>query len=104
MPAHVYMRTGDYEAAARANEVAAAADRAYIQSSGAQGVYPMMYYSHNLHFLAVAYSMEGRFADAKKAAEQLEANIAPYLKEIPMLDMFMPTSILVLVRFRRVIR
>jgi len=101
MPAHVYMRTGDYEAAARANEVAAAADRAYIQSSGAQGIYPLMYYSHNLHFLAVACSMEGRFADAKKAAEQLEANITPYLKEMPMLDMFMPTSTWVLVRFRR---
>jgi len=39
-------RTGDYAAAVKTNEQAAAADRAYIQSSGVQGIYPMMYYSH----------------------------------------------------------
>src|SRR4029077_15406742 len=44
MPAHVYIRTGDYELAALTNEKAAAVDRAYIQLSGAQGIYPMMYY------------------------------------------------------------
>ncbi len=47
MPAHIYIRTGDYAAAAKTNEEAAALDRAYIQRSGAQGIYPMMYYSHN---------------------------------------------------------
>ena len=31
MPAHVYIRTGDYEAAVKTNELAAAADRAYIR-------------------------------------------------------------------------
>src|SRR5438105_13497828 len=46
MPAHVYIRTGDYSAAVKTNEQAAAADRAYLKSSGAQGIYPMMYYSH----------------------------------------------------------
>ena len=30
MPAHVYVRTGDYAAAARSNEQAIAADRAYL--------------------------------------------------------------------------
>ena len=53
MPAHVYIRTGDYEAAVKTNEEAAAVDRAYIKASGAQGIYPMMYYSHNLHFIAM---------------------------------------------------
>jgi hypothetical protein len=51
MPAHVYIRTGDYASAAKTNEEAAAVDRAYIQRSGVQGIYPMMYYSHNLHFI-----------------------------------------------------
>jgi len=49
MPAHVYIRTGDYEAAVKTNEQAAIVDRAYIKSTGATGHLPMMYYSHNLH-------------------------------------------------------
>src|SRR6267154_5563679 len=59
MPAHIYERTGDYEAAARSNEDAAAADRAYLTNAGGPGIYGLMYYSHNLHFLAIAYTMEG---------------------------------------------
>jgi tetratricopeptide (TPR) repeat protein len=101
MPAHIYERTGDYAAAARSNEDAAAADRAYMKATGARGIYPLMYYSHNLHFLAVAYSMEGRSADSLKAARQLEANVAPHLKEMPMLDPFEAIPTLLLVRFRR---
>jgi hypothetical protein len=101
MPAHIYQRTGDYEASARSNEAAAAADRAYIKASGVRGVYPLMYYSHNLHFLAVSYSFEGRYADALRSARQLEANVAPHLKAMPMLEGFNTTSLLVLTRFRR---
>jgi tetratricopeptide (TPR) repeat protein len=101
MPAHIYQRTGDYGASARSNEAAAAADRAYIKASGVQGTYPLMYYSHNLHFLAVSYSFEGRYREALRSAHQLEANVAPHLKAMPMLEGFNTTSALVLVRFRR---
>src|SRR3989304_4346946 len=101
MPAHIYMRIGDYKSAAQRNKVAAEVDQAYIKSSGVQGVYPLMYYSHNLHFLAVAYAMEGRFSDAKKAADQLVAHVGPHVKGMPMLEFFMPTSTLILVRFQR---
>jgi tetratricopeptide (TPR) repeat protein len=100
MPAHIYERTGDYAAAAQSNEDAAAADRAYIEAGGAGGVYPLMYYSHNLHFMAVAYSMEGRFADSVISARQLEANVGPHLKEMPMLEGFDTVTPLLLVRFR----
>lgn len=101
MPAHIYMRVGNYEAAARSNDLAAKADRAYIQNTGARGTYGAGYYSHNLHFLAAAYSMQGRFNDARKAAAQLEANVGSYLKDMPFLDAFMPTTTFLLVRFRR---
>ena len=101
MPAHIFQRTGNYSEAARSNEQAAAADRAYIQATGAKGVYPLMYYSHNLHFLSVAYNMEGRFADAMKAARQLEENVAPHLKKMPMLEGFMTVTPLLLARFQR---
>src|SRR5271157_6274289 len=66
MPAHVYIRTGDYAAAVKTNEEAAAVDRAYIQRSGAQGIYPMMYYSHNLHFIAMCSAMTGDYAESHK--------------------------------------
>jgi tetratricopeptide (TPR) repeat protein len=101
MPAHIYMRTGDYEAAAQSNKEAAQADQAYIKARGAGGVYPLMYYNHNLHFLAIAYSMGGRFADAIRAARQLESNVGPHVKEMPMVEGFMTTSTLMLVRFRK---
>jgi tetratricopeptide (TPR) repeat protein len=101
MPAHIYMRTGDYKSAATRNQVAAEVDEEYIKSYDIQGIYPLMYYSHNLHFLAVAHSMQGRFSDAKNAADQLEAHVSPYVKEMPMLEFFVPTSTLILVSFDR---
>src|SRR5262245_45316446 len=101
MPSHIYIRVGDFEAAAVANEKAAAVDRAYIAKFKVGGVYPMMYYSHNLHFLAVAHAMQGRFSDSKKAADQLAAHVGPAVKEMAMLEGFMPTPTLILVRFRR---
>ncbi|HYG09911.1 MAG TPA: hypothetical protein VD835_08060 [Pyrinomonadaceae bacterium] len=105
MPAHIYQRVGDYESSARVNDLAARADRAYIEAtSGAHaqhGIYTAAYYSHNLHFLAAAYSMQGRFADALKAAEQLESNVRPRLEGMRFLEDFLPTKTLLLVRFRR---
>jgi len=101
MPAHIYIRTGDYEAAIQTNEKAAAADRAYIQNSGAQGIYPAMYYSHNLHFIASAASMNGNYAEAKKAADMLAAHVGPHVKDMPPLEAFMTVPMAVNVRFQR---
>lgn len=101
MPSHVYIRTGDYELAAQINQKAAAADRAYIQASGAQGMYPAMYYSHNLHFIACVASMNGNHADAKKAADMLTAHVGPLVKAMPPLEAFMTIPLAVDVRFQR---
>jgi tetratricopeptide (TPR) repeat protein len=101
MPAHIYIRTGDYEAAVKANQEAAAADRAYIKASGAQGIYPMMYYSHNLHFIAMCAAMNGNYAEAKKNAEMLAAHVGPHVKDMPPLEGFMTIPIAVNVRFHR---
>ena len=101
MPAHVYIRTGDYEAAIQTNEKAAAADRAYMQSSGAQGIYPAMYYSHNLHFIAAAASMNGNYTEAKKAADMLSAHVGPHVKDMPPLEAFMTVPMAVNLRFQR---
>ena len=101
MPAHTYIRTGDYHSASVANEKAAEADEVYVKKYHITGMYPVMYYSHNLHFLAVSSSMEGNFATAHSAAERVVAGMQPYLKENPMAEWFVPTRTQVLVRFRR---
>jgi len=101
MPAHIYIRTGDYEAAVKTNEQAAAVDRAYIAASGAQGIYPMMYYSHNLHFIAMCASMNGNYAEAMKNADLLVANVGPHVKEMPPLEGFMTMPMAVNLRFHK---
>lgn len=101
MPAHVYIRTGDYELAALTNQKAAAVDRAYIQASGVQGIYPMMYYSHNLHFIACVASMSGNYAEAKKAADMLATHVGPLVKDLPPLEAFMTIPMAVNVRFQK---
>ena len=101
MPAHTYIRTGDYHGASVANEKAAAADEAYIKKYGAGGMYPVMYYTHNLHFLAVSSSMEGRFAVANAAAAKVVDAASAHVKDVPMAEQFVPTNVFVLIRFRR---
>ncbi|HEV2351497.1 MAG TPA: hypothetical protein VG028_16820 [Terriglobia bacterium] len=102
MPAHIYERSGFYEESAQANRAGVAVDRAYWKSNpGEHAIYGMMYYSHNLHFLAVAASMEGRFAEAKSAADQLVAYAAPRVTGMPMFEWFLPMQTYVLVRFNR---
>ena len=96
MPAHIYARTGNYSAAANSNADAAQADRSYMKSTGTEGsLYTFMYYGHNLHFLAYAATIDGRYAEAKKAADALVALAAPGLKQMPMLEFFMPTAMFV---------
>jgi tetratricopeptide (TPR) repeat protein len=101
MPAHIYIRTGDYAAAAKTNEQAAAVDRAYIQRTGVQGIYPMMYYSHNLHFIAMCSAMVGDYAESNKAAQMLAAHVAPSVKAMPPLEGFMTIPMAVNVRFHK---
>ena len=67
MPSHVYMRTGDYAMAGHANDIAARVDSSYISDHNIEGIYPMIYYTHNLHFLAVARYFEGMNTAAEKS-------------------------------------
>ncbi|MFI5104369.1 MAG: hypothetical protein ACHP79_05545, partial [Terriglobales bacterium] len=101
MPAHVYIRTGDFEAGIKTNQAAAAADRAYMQSGGIPGIYPVMYYSHNLHFIAMCASMNGNYAESHKAAEMLVAHVGPHVKDMPPLEGFMTIPMAVEVRFHK---
>jgi tetratricopeptide (TPR) repeat protein len=101
MPAHIYMRTGNYLSAVSSNAKAAEVDRAYIAATKPDGMYPVMYYNHNLDFLASAAMMAGQFAQAKKAADELVANATPALTEMAMLEPFAAKTLFVLLRFAR---
>lgn len=105
MPAHVYMRTGDYAAAIEANAAAAKADETLFSSGccgrkqrGPAGFYPMLYYSHNLHFLAVAAAMVGRSREAADAARRLAANVDSAADTNPIADAFGSMPLLLAVR------
>jgi tetratricopeptide (TPR) repeat protein len=102
MPAHTYMRIGDYSSAAHSNAAGVNADRTYLRESGKIGsMYDKMYYCHNLQFLAASYSMEGDFAHAKPAADELATHVAPMLHDMPIAEMYAPYPIFVLARFHR---
>src|SRR6185295_19033959 len=102
MPAHIYMRTGHYDGAVQANEDAAKVDEAYFAKRGANGVYPMIYYNHNLQFLALAAAMEGRSSEAMDAARKLDAAIpVEMVQQMAMVEMVKPIPVWLLVRFRR---
>jgi tetratricopeptide (TPR) repeat protein len=101
MPAHIYERTGNYDGAREHNAAAAKADEAYAAATGSQGFYMMMYYSHNLHFGAIAASMQGHCAEAKQSAERLAQNLRPMLKEMPMAAPYIGIPMAVAVRCGR---
>lgn len=100
MPAHIYIRTGDYEAALKSNVVAAKIDQKYAKEADKEGgIYDLMYHSHNEHFIAMAASMGGRYAEAKAAADAMAKRLAPHAKMMPMLDGFILTPLWVDARF-----
>jgi hypothetical protein len=101
MPAHVYARTGDHAAAARANLAGAEADREYLKKAPPGGFYEMAYYSHNLHFLTDSRMMQGRFTDARRAADELAARLTPHTAMMPMIESMVVAPVSALLRFGR---
>ena len=100
MPAHIYQRVGRYADSASANERAIAADENYISQCRAQGIYPMAYYPHNIHFLWFATSAQGRSAAAIDAANKTGEQIGDEaLAQMPMLAGFRVVKYWALARF-----
>jgi tetratricopeptide (TPR) repeat protein len=102
MPGHIYQRVGRYNDAIRANELAIAADEDYITQCRAQGLYPMGYYPHNIHFLWFAATYDGQSAKAIESARKVAAKIDDEaLKAVPVLAGFRVVPYLALTRFGR---
>jgi tetratricopeptide (TPR) repeat protein len=76
MPSHIYMQVGRYAEAFEVNAQASIADEGYITQCQSQGIYPLNYYPHNLHFLVWAATMQGRKEEALAASLKL-ANRVP---------------------------
>lgn len=100
MPSHTFARVGRYGDAATANEKAVAADDAFFEVGTEPGAY-YLYHAHNLHFLAFANMMEGRYEPALDAARRLEKSVPdPVLDEMAfVIEGVMPTTLHVLIRF-----
>ena len=100
MPSHIFIRTGRYKEAAAANERAIKADESYFAKAPPPEFYSV-YFAHNVHFLAYAAMMEGRYETAINAARKIEATMPPkFLKDyVTIADGFMPTALYVMIRF-----
>ncbi len=100
MPSHIYIRVGRYLDAVTANQAAILADEDYISQCYSQGLYPLGYYPHNIHFLWSAASLLGdsdiAIDAAKKTAEKVP--IGEFIT-MPFLQDFAATPMLAYTRF-----
>jgi tetratricopeptide (TPR) repeat protein len=71
MPAHIYFRIGRYKDSLAVNRTAVKVDETYIQRYKPEGVYPLAYYPHNVHFVLVSAQMSGQGSTAVEAAQKL---------------------------------
>lgn len=99
MPAHIYIRTGQYAKSAKSNADAAAVDEKYFKDTGAQGFYAAMYYGHNLQFESAAAMFAGNLAQARAAAQRTVSLAEPIADQMVMIEPFAAQELIVLVRF-----
>ena len=69
------MRVGRYQDAYDINIEAANVDENYIAQCNAQGLYPLAYYPHNLHFLAWSSMYTGRSGESIAAAWKVKDRV-----------------------------
>ncbi|HET6371790.1 MAG TPA: hypothetical protein VFG76_00640 [Candidatus Polarisedimenticolia bacterium] len=100
MPSHIYQRVGRYADAQAANLAAIEADEDYITQCRVQGLYPMAYYPHNVHFLWFAATAEGRSQVAIDAARKVASTVSDeMLDTVPLLAGFRVVPWFALTRF-----
>lgn len=100
MASHIYQRVGRYADSIKSNQMAIAADESYIAQDHAHGLYPMVYYPHNIHFLWFAATLDGQsklaIESAKETARKIDDDV---LKAIPLTAVFRVTPYWALARF-----
>jgi tetratricopeptide (TPR) repeat protein len=101
MPGHIFLQTGDYDLAAETNVKASEADKSFVQRTGATGIYPLMYWTHNIHFIAYARAQQGRYDEARQAAQEMARNVGDADLQMQMLEGFHLYPLMVDLRFQR---
>lgn len=100
MPAHIYMRVGRHADVVKSNQMAVAADEDYIAQCRAQGLYPLGYYPHNIHFIWMGATATGQRQIALDAARKVAAAIPDdALSTVPILQGFLVVPYWAMVRF-----
>jgi tetratricopeptide (TPR) repeat protein len=103
MPSHIYMRVGRYTDSYAANSRAVSADEGYITQCRSQGIYPLNYYPHNIHFLAWSAMFQGRPEAALEAARKIVAKVPPEISSNKnawaLYETFLSQPMFVMVRF-----
>jgi tetratricopeptide (TPR) repeat protein len=79
MPSHIYMRVGRFADSYEANRRAVEADEDYITQCRSQGIYPLNYYPHNIHFMAWSAMLQGHPKRALEAARKIVEKVPPEL-------------------------
>ena len=103
MPSHIYMLVGRYQDSYDVNVNAVEADQGYVTQCRAQGIYPLNYYPHNIHYLAWSAMFLGRPEEALKAAREIVGKVptdfASDENVWALFEVFLSQPILVLARF-----
>lgn len=103
MPSHIYMRIGRFTDSYNANLKAVSADEDYITQCRTQGIYPLNYYPHNIHFMAWSAMFQGRQDDALRAARKIVEKVPHELSANKnawaLYETFLSQPMFVMVRF-----
>jgi tetratricopeptide (TPR) repeat protein len=103
MPSHIYMRVGRFADSYEANRRAVDADESYITQCRAQGIYPLNYYPHNIHFMTWSAMVQGRPQVALETAYKIVDKVPPELaanKNVwALYETFLSQPVFVMVRF-----
>jgi tetratricopeptide (TPR) repeat protein len=70
MATHIYLSLGMYDKTIELNQVAVDCDRKYLSHEANQQIFKF-YVAHNWHFIVYAATMEGQYALARNAAEEM---------------------------------
>ncbi|MEO5580455.1 MAG: hypothetical protein ABIR58_07330, partial [Gemmatimonadaceae bacterium] len=100
MPAHIYIRVGRWKDAVQSNHHAIHTDEVFIDGQRPEGLYPLGYYPHNIHFLAFASTMAGLSKQAIEASKTLASKVnVDAARQFESLQEYIPYHALTLTTF-----
>ncbi|MBD3377230.1 hypothetical protein GF406_19535 [candidate division KSB1 bacterium] len=104
MPAHIYIRVGEYHKATRSNLKAIQADQRYLDQVDAQSVYRLAYIPHNYHFGWATATLEGNSELAIDLAREMAETVdkeSMRKRGLTTLQHYWITPLYAMVRFGR---